>query len=108
MKKSAKKFSWNVWIWNFNSDQLESYDVVPAFERALKSVKTKPKTRDEFDTFLRVEAQYMFWAKCEYEMVIHGWPAGKNDMKVDVFQQLNLNWDVFVNAFWEAYQKKGK
>ena len=108
-KRILKKFSLNVCIWNFNQDKLETYDVVPHLKIQLRSCKKneKPKTRDELSEFLRREAQYMFWAKCEWEMIIHSWPfrnEGREE-KVDVYSQLKLNWDAFVDAFWASLQK---
>lgn len=110
IKKNKFDFTWNVWLWNFNHDELETYDVVPIFMRELERLKKKdlPKTKKEFSEFLNGEAQYHFWSKCEYEMIIHGWPVGKKDVKVDVYDQLILNWDKFVDAFWNNLPKKFK
>lgn len=107
-KKTKKKFQWNVWIWDFNQDQLEKYDVVPAFMRSIRSLKKSeyPKDIKCLDEFLRSEARYYFMAKCEYEMILHSWPALKNDEKVDVYDQLMLNWDLFVQAFWSNMPKR--
>ena len=38
MAKKAAIPSYNVWIWNFNIDVLEPYDVVPTFLRELKKL----------------------------------------------------------------------
>lgn len=107
-KKTAKRFSWLVWNWNFTSDALVEYDVVPVFLRALKAAKKadRPKTKGEFGEFLRREAAYCFRAKCEYEMIVHGWPRRENDEKVDAYQQLRLNWDAFVEAFWKSKETR--
>lgn len=103
MKRNAE-FSWNVWLWNFNHDGLEAYDVGFRFLNEYKSLKPKdrPKTHEEIDEWLDHKARYMFWSKCEYEMIIHGWPAQKNDEKVDIYSQLKLNWNDFVNKFIAA------
>lgn len=105
MKK--KTFVWNVMNWSFNQDKLETYDVGPSFVSFYKSLKPKarPKTYDEIEKWLDSEARYHFWAKCEYEMIVHGWPAGKNDEKIDIYDQLKLNWNVFVNKFAEFVAK---
>lgn len=105
---AKNKFIWNVWIWDFNTDKIELYDVVPRFEAAIKAMKPKnrPKTKEELEHALDSEARYMFWAKCEYEMIVTGWPKRKNEEKVDVYRQLRTNWNVFVNCYWEEYSKK--
>lgn len=106
--KTKTNFKWNVWIWDFNHDKLESYDVVPMFIDELKNLKKseKPKTKEEFNEFLKREAKYHYWSKCEYEMIIHGWPKNKNNEKVDVYNQLVLNWDTFVDCFWNSLETK--
>lgn len=103
-KKTKQKFEWNVWMWNFNQDRLEKYDVVPQLMRSFKSLKKneRPKDIKQFSEFLKSEARYCFMAKCEYEMILHSWPVLKNDQRVDVYDQLMLNWDAFVQAFWNS------
>lgn len=108
MAKKVTVPTYNVWIWNFNHDELESYDVVPRFVDSIKRYikpKDRPKTKEDLADVLMADARYMFWSKCEYEMIIHGWPEQKNDKKVDVFQQLQLNWLLFVDFFWEQVYK---
>ena len=108
MAKKATIPSYNVWIWDFNTDSLESYDVVPRFVESIKQYikpKNLPKTKEALDEILESDARYCFWTKCEYEMIIHGWPEQKNDQKVDVYQQLKLNWSIFLDFFWEQVYK---
>lgn len=102
MKKP--KFSWNVFRWNVNRDELETYDVVPLLLSQYKSLKKdkRPKTKEEFSEFIRSEAMYFFWSKCECEVIIHGWPKFRNDEKVDIYDQLRLNWDAFIDGFWNS------
>ena len=106
-KKSAIP-SYNVWIWDFNHDALESYDVVPRFVESIRQYtkpKSLPKTKEALDKILESNVRYSFWSKCEYEMIIHGWPEQNNDQKVDVYQQLKLNWPIFLDFFWEKVYK---
>lgn len=106
-KKSAIP-SYNVWIWDFNHDALESYDVVPRFVESIKQYtkpKNLPKTKEALNEILESNVRYSFWSKCEYEMIIHGWPEQNNDQKVDVYQQLKLNWPIFLDFFWEQVYK---
>ena len=105
MKKPT--FTWNVLNWDFNRDKLEVYDVGYRFVNAVDSDKlaSLPKNYAELDDYLNSEAHYRFWAKCEYEIIITGWPQQTNEAKIDVCTQLRLNWDRFVKAFWdEVYE----
>ena len=108
-KTKVVKPVWNVWIWDFNHDALKAYDVMPIILTGLKSYKKKefPTTYEDFCEILDREAAYYFWSKCEWEMIIHGWPAQKNDEKVDVYDQLKLNWDKFAETVWKYVQDNG-
>ena len=92
-------------------------------EKALKLYKTNKIDYQEFDKRIRTEAQYYFWSKSEHEVVITSWPPHIDRVrlirladtvskdpdgrvytiepmvyeKVDIYDQLNLNWDAFVN-----------
>lgn len=107
MKKVAIP-SYNVWIWNINHNALEAYDIVPRFVESIKRYikpKDRPKTKEDLNEILKSDAHYYFWSKCEYEMLITSWPSSKNIEKVDVYQQLELNWPIFLDFFWEQVYK---
>lgn len=39
---------------------------------------------------------YYFWAKCEYEVIVSSWPPREgSERKIDVYDQLKENWDIF-------------
>ena len=105
--KSDADFKWNVWIWNFNNDILEQYDVVPMLLRELKSLRKDdfPMNKRSMDKELKTWARYHFWSKCEYEMIVQGLYKKDNEEKVDVYDQLMLNWDTFSDAFWKNVWK---
>lgn len=100
-------FKWNVWIWDFNHDKLEQYDVVPMLLTELKSLRKEyfPMDKKSMNNELKSWARYHFWAKCEYEMIVQSWPKKNNEEKVDVYNQLMLNWDTFSEAFWKNVWK---
>lgn len=50
---------------------------------------------------LRHKCQYYFWAKCEYEVVVTGWPDTGVEKKIDVYTQLDNNWEIFRNLVFE-------
>lgn len=81
--------------------------------------------KDVFEEQLLRSLQYYFWCKCEYEVVITDWPTTINaeefnriknsdvnapkyrfnitpciEEKVDVYSQVILNKDLFVNYVW--------
>lgn len=120
----------NVLLWDFNRDELEYYDVLPylrdryeerkkRYEEAGKDKELSkdkellkffrvPETLDEFKEFIMSESRYQFWARCEYEMICHGWPVRKNDHKLDVHEQIMMNLDVIAKIMCDELGKKDK
>ena len=109
MKKEKQKF--NVLLWNFNSDRIEHYDILPYFRERLnerKKTRSKkmrenfpvPETQGEYREFVKSESMYRFWGRCEYEMICHGWPVAKNDQKLDIHEQVMMNMDVISEILW--------
>lgn len=113
----------NVLTWDFNTDKLKHYNIIPYFierykERVERSEdetikhnidnypehKTRfdvPQTIDEFKKFVEDESMYMFWSKCEWEMIIHGWPVQREKYKIDVHEQIMMNIDVIADILYK-------
>ena len=64
-----------------------------------KIKKNKPKTFDEIKEFIINESRYRFWSRCEYEVIITGWPKQKREVKIDIFNQIMENIDVITTHF---------
>lgn len=65
--------------------------------------RKKPYTPAELlEIELRHKCMYYFWSKCEYEVVVTGWPDTKTEKKIDIYQQLEANWEIFKNIVFEA------
>ena len=123
-----EKTKFNVLTWDFNRDKLEHYDVLPYFRGVYNDRKKKmkgkriqkilaenpdmkkyyavPETLEEMKEFVINEGRYMFWARCEWEMICHGWPVQKNDYKIDVYEQIEMNIDVIVEILWNEFKPK--
>lgn len=52
----------------------------------------------EFQKRVESKARWYFWCKSEHEILIRGWCGAKGDeeIKVDIFEQLKLNWEAFI------------
>jgi len=105
MKKVKHVF--NVLNWDFNTDTLEVYDVLPYFRDKYKGArkKNKPVTRDDWKEFIKQWGMYQFWSRCEYEVIITGWPQQKNNEKVDIWKQIEINLDVITDLLYSEYVK---
>ena len=63
--------------------------------------ETLPETFDEFKNFVKSEAKYQFWARCEYEIILIDWPCQKNHEKWDVYKQIMMNLHIVTKVFME-------
>lgn len=100
---------WNVYLDDINKRKIIIFNVFKhwAFYEDLKKIIKKYTDIKDFSEELRKICIYYFWSKCEYEIILTCWPKWDKfkEEKIDVYSQLNLNWDKFVNYIWE--NKKG-
>lgn len=108
---------YNVLLWDFNSDSLKHYDVMPYLVSCWKEDKKRkvklwtinkgidknrmPETFEEFKSFIESHARYQYWSRCEYEMIVTGWPVQRKDEKIDVYYQIECNIDVLTKHFMD-------
>lgn len=91
-----KKF--NVLVWN-NGDKPVAYDVLPYFRNRYKKLRKKdrPSTEEQWREFITRSGMYMYWARCEYEIIILPWPNQDKHVKIDVWQQIENNIDLIID-----------
>lgn len=79
-----------------NSQEFVKYDVMPYLVRSYDDKKKdeRPKTFDEFKKFIENASRYMYWARCEYEVILKPWVSHTKERKIDVHWQLMNNLDV--------------
>lgn len=101
-----KKFF--VLVWDINRNELTSYDVLPYFRREFDELpKTKrPKTREEWTEFVKKWGRYMYWSRCEWEIIIVPWPNQDKSIKIDVWHQIENNLDLVVDLLMSEQKKK--
>ena len=92
----------NVIIYDPNRKKFVSYNVIPYFLDCYKEYSKPLKTFKEFKNFIIKEAQYRFWAKCQYEMVLVDWPCQQHEEKWDIYMQIMLNLDVVTKLVMES------
>ena len=97
---------WNVYVSNFNDKRIETHNVFEnhRFMTDLRKAarKYRDRERDLFEEQMRRDLMYYYWSKCEWEIVISHWPqrADARDEKVDVYDQVMMNWDRFRDYVW--------
>ena len=91
--------------YNFNSKKMEPYDIMEYFIHEYKDTKKKdrPTTLADTKEFIKRESQYMFWARCEYEILLSAWPNMDNTVKWDVHRQVMMNIDLISELIYNYF-----
>lgn len=95
---------YNVIIWDVNRQEFIPYDIFPYLKKAYQEAierEEEPKTFDEFKEFIRKESMYMWWGRCEYEIILSDWPGQTKEEKIDVYYQVMNNIDAITKLFME-------
>ena len=87
----------------FNTDKLIHYDIMPYLYLELKEEYSDPKniTFEELKTFIDNKSRYKFMARCQYEVIVTGWPVQKSKYKLDVYEQIKMNLDNIAKLMFE-------
>lgn len=116
--KTLLKF--NVLIENFNTGKFEPYDIMPTLMQEWELVKERiekygeikgspywflPKTKEEFKTWVSSHLFYRFGFKCEYEILLVGWPCDKHKRKIDIYEQCEMNIDLITQIFYNNIKR---
>lgn len=114
---------WNVFYANPNGD-IDIWNIFKhkTFYEEVKTALTLAD-KEEFTRQLHKIVKYYFWAKNEYEITISSWPSYitrfesqiikskdlpqyrlivnvEGSEKFSIYDQIELNWDVFVDYCW--------
>lgn len=96
---------WYVFREDWDSKQIINYNIFEHVSFVIWCAKDIKQHKNEYFTLealIRRELQYYFWSKCEMEVTITDWPtSGEIDRKVDIYEQVYMNWDIFYAYFWE-------
>lgn len=91
--------------WDVNAQKFIKYDVMPYFVNCYKEAKKRrrkvPTTFDEFKEFVEGNSLYMYWARCQYEVILMDWPSSQTYKKIDVHWQVMMNLDIVTKILME-------
>ena len=100
---------WNVYWEDFNAKEIITRNIFHLsyrFNECLKENFKKNKTKGSFCEQLKKDLQYCYWSKSEHEVIITSWlPREGVERKVDVYEQVMMNWDQFADYTWENRQR---
>lgn len=103
---------WNVYYHDVNSQEIKIFNIFnhSSFSQDVEKYLKMHKDKDEFAKKLKSSLMYYFWSRSEYEIIISPWCGGRNtkDIKIDVYDQVINNWDIFVDYVFNNKNIKNK
>lgn len=102
----AKELVWNVYWFDPNAKEFKTrniFQLSSRFNEGLEALKAERPlmTKQEFSAEFAKITRYCYWAKCEHELLLCDFPSEQVKAKIDVFYQLSINWERFVDYVWE-------
>lgn len=95
---------WNVYYHNINSKSIKIHNVFDhyRFYEDVKKAYDHCTTKEEFTESVRNSLRYYYWCKAEWEVLISPYVGGDIDdgIRVDVYDQVINNWDIFIDYLW--------
>ena len=91
---------YRVITWDFSTDRVEHYDIMPYLYRRLEEKRKKRQ--------IVLKDLTQFWARCEYEVILSSWPSRENGHrhKMDVYEQIHMNLDNIAKLMYDDLQKR--
>lgn len=95
---------WNVYYYDINKNQITTFNIFRhgRFREDVQDYLRTYATKTEFAERVERSLSYFFWCKSEYEILIRAWcgGSGKEEIKVDIYSQVMLNFDRFIDYLW--------
>lgn len=95
--------------WDFNRKNIEYYDIIPYLIETLEEEKKndfivfcdgkEPKDFEDFKNYILNASKYRFWSRCEYEILVSGFPPQDKEIKIDIYNQIEHNINVITKHF---------
>ena len=124
--------NWNVFIYDFNKKKIKVknlFNISITFNEDFEVLKDQIlkgdiATKEEFADKLKSILMYTFWCRREYEIAISDlcWTYRdaademkikeyehycKTAEKIDIYSQIEMNWDRFVDYVWNEVKRNG-
>ena len=107
-----RQLVWNVicFVCNSNYSGVQKYNIFDdeTFCHCIVEILRSEINREEFEKKLDLECFYCFESKIEWEIFVKDGTTSFGYRKVDVYNQLKLNWEVFCDYVWENTKGESK
>ena len=99
---------WYVYYYDSNAQKIIRWNVFKhgTFKKEVDKLLREKLTKEEFANKLKTEVAYYFMSKCEYEIILCPWTGRADDIKIDVYDQIMMNFDKFVDYCWSFKSEK--
>ena len=105
--KNDVDLEWNVFVHDVNKRQMKIFNVFTHGRYRQEIIKLlnhrDDYTLEEFKEKVKSSTMYYYWCKCEWEILIAPLVGDfdKESVKIDVYTQLEMNWDHYIKYLWE-------
>lgn len=105
MRQTKTPLEWFVYVFDTNSRHIYHMNIFEhsRFNKAIKEIlrdQTRIYDKTTFASAVRGELMYYFWSRVEYEVEISDVLFDKNKTKIDVYDQVMMNLDRFIDYLW--------
>ena len=99
---------WYVYYHEFNAQKIIKWNVFNhgSFKNEVDKILQEKLNKEDFAEKLKREVMYYFLSKCEYEIILSPWTGRADDIKIDVYDQIMMNFDRFVDYCWSFKSEK--
>lgn len=77
-----------------------------SFKKEVNVLLKEKIDKDDFSEKLKREVMYYFWSKCEYEIILSPWTGRADDIKIDIYDQIMMNFNRFADYCWSFKSEK--
>lgn len=94
--------TWNVFYHNCNTDKIETFNIFRhgRFREDVAGALNRYKDKNLFDDSISASFFYYFCGKVNCEVLIKAWVGCDVEIKMDIYDQVMMNWDRFVDYVW--------
>lgn len=105
--KNNVDLEWNVFVPDINKRKIKVFNIFNHKRYKQEIVELlnhrDDYTLEEFKEKVKSSTMYYYWCKCEWEILIAPWVGDfdKDSIKIDVYKQLEINWNHYIKYLWE-------
>ena len=96
---------WYVYYHDSNAQKIIIFNH-GSFKKEVDVLLKEKIDKDDFSEKLKREMMYYFWSRCEYEIILSPWTGRADNIKIDIYDQIMMNFDGFVDYCWSFKSEK--